>query len=180
MSDIIERSDVAGAANARIRARANSGISWGSNSYPVGSNAAWFAGPTTGVPTAMTASDIPAGETSANSTKVALRAFANLFGGVRLVRIATYKSHYIHGNVLQADGIGVANTVYQVNFANITTAPLTSITNMEEMRLDGLNLACEELYSCYLEISRNTPLVLTNTFCHTSCHSNCHCARGRR
>jgi hypothetical protein len=179
MPDEIIRQRVADIGNAYIRNNANSGISWGTNSYPSGSIAGWFRGTTAGRGEALSAGSFAGGETSASQTAAVLRNFVNVFTEIRTTRIVIYYLDYRYGTTVQYDGTAVAHTVYGVGDVG-SNVGLPGLTAGAEMDLNNLNASCNNLLNNYWANARNTVLTLTNTICHTSCHGNCHCARGRR
>lgn len=179
MAEVITRNRVAVEANARIRNRCNSGISWGTNNYPGGSNPGWFAGDTNGRAEALGAGNFAAGKPAPTQAKAVLRWFANIFGGIRLMRILIYRSHYVVGQELIYDGTAVAHTIYGVgDFA--ANAPLGTLYHGAPLDLSNVQSSCDELWNYYNAYCRASPVTVSNVICHTSCHSNCHCARGRR
>lgn len=179
MAEVITRNRVAVEANARIRNRCNSGISWGTNNYPAGSNPGWFAGDTNGRGEALAAGNFSAGVPGAANAKAVLRWFANIFGGIRAMRILIYRTHYQLGNQLIYDGTAVAHSIYGVgDFAS--AAPLAPLNKNIALDLSDLQASCDELWNYYVAYCRNSAVTVSNVICHTSCHSNCHCARGRR
>ncbi|MNB72853.1 hypothetical protein D3C87_1193800 [compost metagenome] len=179
MAEVITRNRIAYEANVRIRDRCNSGISWGTNSYPGGSNPGWFAGDTNGRPEALSAANFVAGVPNASQAKAVLRWFANVFGGIRLTRILIYRSHYVVGLELIYDGTAMANTIYGVgDFA--AAAPLGTLYGQAPLDMSNIQSNCDELWNYYYAYCRASAIQVSNTICHTSCHSNCHCARGRR
>lgn len=179
MADIITRNRLAFEANARIRNRCNSGISWGTNNYPAGSNTGWFAGDTNGRGEVLSLGNFTAGQPGVAQAKAVFRWFANVFGGIRLMRILIYRSHYQVGTELIYDGTAVAHTIYGVgDFA--ANAPLSTLNPGYELDLSNVSASCDELWNYYYAYCRASAITVSNTICHTSCHSNCHCARGRR
>ncbi|MNZ21805.1 hypothetical protein D3C78_388860 [compost metagenome] len=180
MTEQITRNRLAVNANARIRDRCNSGISWGTNNYPAYSNPGWFAGTTGGLGHTLSAGSFSAGNPSASQAKAVFRYFANLFGGIKWVRILIYRSHYSLGSELIYDGQAIANTIYgSADYGS--AAPLASLRDDVEMNLDVLNANLDELWNYYVAYCRSgNTMNLQNTICHTSCHVNCHCSRGRR
>lgn len=179
MAEVITRNRLAVEANARIRNRCNSGISWGTNNYPGGSNPGWFAGDTNGRGEALGAGNFTAGPPGSAQAKAVLRWFANIFGGIRLMRILIYRSHYQLGNQLIYDGTAVAHTIYGVgDFA--AAAPLGTLYKGAPLDMSNFQANCDELWNYYNAYCRASPVTVSNVICHTSCHSNCHCARGRR
>lgn len=183
MTEQITRNRIALQANARIRDRCNSGISWGTNNYPANSDPGWFGGTTAGHGGAMSRGSFSAGEPSVSQAVAALRSFANQFSAIRTVQILIYRSRTGYssgnGNILEYNGTAVANSAYSVGaYAN---SPVMSLMREGvEMDLGTLNTSIDELWSAYVSAARNTTLQLSRVICHTSCHSNCHCARGRR
>jgi len=179
MTEQITRNRLAVQANSRIRDRCNSGISWGTNSYPANSLSWWFGGTTAGRGESLSRDSFNAGDTDASQVVERLRSFANIFAAIRRTRIVIYRTHHQLGSEVIYDGTAVAHTAYSVGaFAN--GVPVSAVRNGVTMDLGMLNDSIDELYSAYVSNCRNTTLDLTNTVCHSSCHSNCHTARGRR
>ncbi|MNU61457.1 hypothetical protein D3C71_506640 [compost metagenome] len=184
MTDIT-RQHVADLANSYMRNQANSGISWGSNAYPSGSLAGWFAGPTSGQSAALSAANFSAGPASASQVAAVLRSFNNNFAYIRRTRIVIYFANntgedYVNAfNTVQYDGTAIAFTAYHAGDIGSGVA-LPGIAQGSDMSYNGVANACNNLYQRYLAVCRNTTITLTNTVCHSSCHDNCHCARGRR
>lgn len=179
MAEVLTRNRMGVEAMSRIRARCNSGISWGTNNYPGGSIPGWFYGDTNGRAETVGAGNFQAGAPAAAQAKAVLRNFANTFGNIRLMRILIYRSHYVVGQELIYDGTAVANSVYGVgDFAS--AAPLAPIVGGAPMSLSQFQASCDQLWNYYNAYCRASPVTVSNVICHTSCHSNCHCARGRR
>lgn len=175
MTEVITRNRLALNANARIRDRCNSGISWGTNNYPANSLPGWFGGTTAGENNSLSAGSFPAGTTDVSSVKSVFRSLANAFGNIRLTRIRIHRS----GQGVIYDNTAVANTAYDYgDFAS--GAGMAQINNGTDMNLTALNQALDELWNRYVATARSNALLLENTICHVSCHVNCHCARGRR
>ncbi|MND22221.1 hypothetical protein D3C81_144630 [compost metagenome] len=184
MTDIT-RQHVADLANAYMRNQANAGISWGTNSYPSGALAGWFAGPTSGQAAALGAGNFSAGPASASQVAAVLRSFNNNFAYIRRTRIVIYFANntgedYVNSfNTVQYDGTAIAFTAYHAGDIGAGVA-LPGISQGANMSYNGVAAACQNLYNRYLAVCRSSDLLLTNTVCHSSCHDNCHCARGRR
>lgn len=183
MTEQITRNRIATQANARIRDRCNSGISWGTNNYPANSEPGWFGGTTGGRGDSLSRANFSAGEPSVSQAVAALRNFANQFSAIRTVQILIYRSRSGYssgnGNILEYNGTAVAHTAYSVGaFGN--SPAMSLMREGVEMDLAALNTSIDELWTAYVSAARNTTLQLSRVICHTSCHSNCHCARGRR
>lgn len=179
MTEVLTRNRMATQANARIRDRCNSGITWGTNSYPANALVGWFGGTTAGITTSMSRNNFTAGEPDPAQAAAALRTFANNFARIRRTRIVIYRTHYQLGSTVDYDGTAVAHTATSAGaFAN--NVPVSGLRPGVEMDINTLNASIDELYNAYVASARNTTLTLTNTICHSSCHSNCHSARGRR
>lgn len=179
------KADVVALANSWLYNNANAGISWGSNSYPSGSLAGWFGGPTSGVAAGMDINSFSNGNANAASVAAALRAFTNTFARIRRVRIVIYYSRntgedYVNSYLdVQYDGTAIANTAYSVGDVGGGVG-LPGLGANQDLSYGNLNQSCSNLWTNYYNNARNTTLTLTNTICHSSCHDNCHCARGRR
>lgn len=182
----ITKGDVYYKANVLIRDKCNSGISWGTNSYPANSLVGWFGGTTAGK---TTTPSIAGSEVNAANIVAGLTAFAAAFSSIRRTRIVIYRSmngyNPARGNVNSwhawtetlYDGTAIANLAYDTTGASpgshVVTAGRVAV-------LGSVDAVCNNLYNDYVANSRNVTATLTNTVCHYSCHSNCHDSRGRR
>lgn len=172
------KTDVVNSANVLIRNQCNAGISWGSNNYPSGSLAGWFAGTTAGNQALFDLNNPafqqqPTGRAMTN----ALNAFVGNFAYIRLMRIVIY---YNNNGSLQVryDGTAVAHSTEPVGGLTADLPP--TINTGDLLSLGQVNDYCQRLFNRYNSAARGSAILRTNTLCHTSCHSNCHGSRGRR
>jgi hypothetical protein len=174
----LTRERAAGIVSFLMRFGAGETISWYAGNYPAGSNPAWFTGSNLGIEVNMDLPGAPGQPPSASDFAARMRAYANLFGGIRLTRIVVYLSTDAAPEV-QFDGTAIAVTVYNVgDFAAVV--PLPGIADLNPITEDTIRDCTYNLINYYNAYCRGTPLTLTNTVCHTSCHTSCHSSRGRR
>jgi len=181
---IVDRFDV------RVRQYANSGISWGSNNYPTGSDTNWFGGSTSGSTDALTSADIGDNpnakygaitDIDAIDVVNGMQNHFSIYSQIQRVRILTYRSRSGYSNnasQLIYDGTALANlaSLYRDN-GDIADGNLTAGQKITWQSAEDFIQRCRDrIYSRRV----NTQRTLSNTVCHDSCHSSCHSNRGRR
>lgn len=180
MTEQIKRSRLAANANALIKNRCNSGISWGTNAYPAYSDPAWFADTTAGVNATFQTESFEGGDADINNVINILKYVTGFFSAIRTTRIVIYMSHYSLGQTVVSDQTAVANLIGYASTGNPANEIVYPIGRGSEMDLDQFNAVCDAIWNKYVQMNRNTVATLTNTICHTSCHTSCHTNRGRR
>ena len=178
------KGDVTSRANTRIRDRANSGLSWGTNNYPAGSLVGWFGGTTAGLTAGMNAGGLSGGTMSAANVIQRLREFTNTFARLRRMRITiAYGNNSGEDFVNSWDDIQYDGTAYGFSATAATPAGggQAAISGIKgALRIADIDNTVNNMYNAYVTHNRNNTISLYNRVCHTSCHDNCHCARGRR
>lgn len=174
----LTRERASGIVSFLMRAHTGSNISWYPGAYPANSNPGWFAGSRLGQEVDMAWPGVPNGEPSASDFAARMRAYANIFGGVRMTRIVIYYSTSA-GLTVQYDGTAVASTIYNVGDYG-SQVPLPGIANGADITEENIQACTYNMMNYYTAYCRNQTQTLTNTVCHTSCHTSCHSSRGRR
>ena len=169
-----------------VRASANSGIVWGTNSRP----GTWiptsvFGGTTAGKTIEINGNSIggPTGLIVASTVRNVLIAETNRYTRIRNLRARLLRQG---NNAVIYDQTRVAHmsSAYQQTISNPsipTNGP--NAGNLITIGSDSSNTGIEEYFarlrSAY-NARRGTTITLTYYQCHSSCHSSCHGSRGRR
>lgn len=185
MADLT-RADVIYKANVLIRDRCNSGISWGTNNYPAGSQPSWFGGTTAGK---FPSIGLNSGAASSSQIVSTLQGFAGHFASIRRTRIVIYKnmngyepkrpnvnSTHAWTSVIY-DATAIAHLASDAAGATPGNHYVTANNHATGWSIDDL---CNKLYNSYVNNSRYTTATLSNNVCHYNCHNNCHDSRHRR
>jgi hypothetical protein len=191
----IAKADAAWILNVLMKDRICSGITWGTNNYPAGSNPGWFYWPNTGDPsrfdpiTAMDGQNV-----NAQGAMNSVTYFIGFLGGIVKTRIVIYKSANGHAGsnswyahtLTVSDQTAVAclsvETVPGLYGAYPVTTPISPkiLPNTGAAYSSFANF-CTRQVDKFMNLTRNgAAWQLNNTICHSSCHSNCHGSRNRR
>lgn len=166
---------------------ANSGISWGTNSYPFGEfNGAEFGGDTGGRGIGISGGNVAAvGDTiTASNIYNTLVAETAAYTNIRNLRALLFVdggggntgSRGTAGYVYDGTAVAHMNTGYRQGIGSPSASNVSS-TNI--VTSTGLETFFDTLRSTYTANRGNTTTIQVNV-CHASCHSSCHSSRGRR
>lgn len=170
-----------------VRATANSGISWGTNSRPFNEfPVSYFGGTTAGKGIEINGNNLggPGALIVASTIYNVLRDETNRYTRIRRLRALLFVtggggntgSRPTPGYVYDQTAVAHMNSGYAQNVgspANNGVAAGNLIT------VSGLEGFFNNLRSAYNNARNNTVTIQINV-CHASCHSSCHGARGRR
>lgn len=171
-----------------VRGAANSGISWGTNSYPFGEFnvlAYVFGGDTNGKPIEINGNSLGGVGAIANAqtTYNVLIAETTRYTRIRLLRALLFVdggggntgSRPSPGYVYDGTAVAHFNSNYQVGVG----ADRNNVFAGNIMTRGGTAAMFNNMRAAYNSI-RNSVVTLQVNVCHASCHSNCHNSRGRR
>ena len=169
-----------------VRGAANSGISWGTNSYPFGEFSAIayvFGGDTNGKPIEISGGNINSNPISANVVYNALIAETSRYTRIRLMRALLFVdggggntgSRPTPGYVYDGTAVAHLNSNYQVS----VSSGRNNVFAGNVMTRGGTADMFNQMRAAYNAV-RGQAVTFQVNVCHASCHNNCHGSRGRR
>jgi hypothetical protein len=170
-----------------VRATANAGISWGTNSYPFGefsANAGIFGGDTNGKGIEISGGNINSNNINAQTVYNVLIEETRRYTRIRLLRAVLFVdggggntgSRPTPGVVYDGTAVAHLNANYQ---AGSLSAGRDDVFANNVMRRQGTANMFSNMRAAYQAI-RGQSIYSQVNVCHASCHSNCHGSRGRR
>jgi hypothetical protein len=169
-----------------VRATANAGISWGTNSYPFpefSANAGIFGGDTNGKGIEISGGNISGNPITAQTVYNVLIDETTRYTRIRLLRAVLFVdggggntgSRPTPGVVYDGTAVAHLNSGYQVG----VSAGRDDVFAGNVMRRQGTANMFSNMRAAYNNI-RGQSIYSQVNVCHASCHSNCHSSRGRR
>jgi hypothetical protein len=170
-----------------VRATANAGISWGTNSYPFpefSANAGIFGGDTNGKGIEISGGNINSNNINAQTVYNVLIEETRRYTRIRLLRAVLVVdggggntgSRPTPGVVYDGTAVAHLNSAYQ---AGSLSAGRDDVFANNVMRRQGTANMFSNMRAAYQAI-RGQSIYSQVNVCHASCHSNCHSSRGRR
>lgn len=176
--------------NARVRAYARSGITWGTNNYPANALESWFFGSNAGPSGSPTAASLGDNTNSkygtgrnvvASTVKNNLQNLTQQYSSVQRVRILIYRtktgySNNTKENIYDGTAVGHMASIYR-NTNNLNAGALVQGNELTWTSVYNFMETCR---SRLVSQKSTTQRTLTRDVCHDSCHMSCHSNRGRR
>jgi hypothetical protein len=172
-----------------VRGAANSGISWGTNSYPFGEFGAIafvFGGDTNGKPIEINGNNLGGvgALAVAQTTYNVLIEETRRYTRIRLMRAVLFVAggggntgtRPTPGVVYDNTAVGHLNSNYQ---AGSLSADRNNVFAGNIMTRGGTAAMFNNMRAAYQAV-RNSSIYFQVDVCHASCHSNCHSSRSRR
>jgi hypothetical protein len=171
-----------------VRGAANSGISWGTNSYPFAEFSAIayvFGGDTNGKPIEISGNNITAfsGLATAQVVYDILIAETSRYTRIRLMRALLFVdggggntgTRPTPGYIYDGTAVAHLNSGYQAG----VSSGRNNVFAGNVMTRGGTANMFDQMRAAYNAV-RGQAVTFQVNVCHASCHSNCHNSRGRR